>query len=107
VHREPASRRLGRHVRRAKHAIGACQVRREILLAPRPVAEGHDVGAACEQLVGELRGDAATGRCVLTVDDAEVDAELFAKRRQPRLDGATTRGAEYVGDEQDLDVEPF
>ncbi len=49
---------------------------REVLLPPRPVAERDDVGTAREQLVGELRGDAAPGRGVLAVHDAEVDGEL-------------------------------
>ena len=107
VHREAAAGRPRRHVRGSQDAVGAREVRREVLLPPGPVAERHDVGAAREQLVGELRGDAASGRCVLAVDDAEVDAELLAERRQAHLDGATTRSTEHVGDEQDANSERF
>ena len=60
-----------------------------------------DVGAAREQLVRELRGDAAARGGVLAVDDAEVGAELLAQRRQPRLDRPAAGRAEHVGDEED------
>ena len=106
VHRQPDARRVRREVRRPEHAIRAGEVRREARLAPGPVPERDHVGAAREQLVRELRGDAAARGGVLAVDDAEVGAELFAKRRQPRLDRPSTGCAEHVGDEEDAAAQP-
>jgi hypothetical protein len=64
------------------------------------VAERDDVGARGEQPVAELRRQPAPVRRVLAVDDAEVDAELLAQRRQPALDRLATRAAEDVRDEE-------
>jgi hypothetical protein len=101
VHGEAAAGGARRQVRGAEHPLRPGQVRREVLLAPRPVAEGDDVGTASEQLVGELGGDAAARGRVLAVHDAEVGPELLTERGQPCLDGATPRRAEDVGDEED------
>ena len=78
--REAAARRGGGHVGRAQDAVRAREVGREARLAPRPVAERHDVRARGEQALGDLRGDPAPVGGVLAVDDAEVDAELVAQR---------------------------
>jgi hypothetical protein len=45
------------------------------------VSERHDVGARCEQLLGELRRDPGAVGDVLAVDDARIDAELLAQAR--------------------------
>ena len=68
------------------------------------IAERHDVGAGRKQLVRELRRDSGAVGDVLAVDDAEVDAELFAQRAEPLLDSATAGRAEHVGDEEDLQL---
>jgi hypothetical protein len=66
------------------------------------VAEGDDVGSGCEQLVGELSRDpGAVGR-VLAVDDREIGVVPLPERGQMLLDGATTRDAEDVREEEDL-----
>jgi hypothetical protein len=65
------------------------------------VAERHDVRARSEQLLRELRRDAGTVGDVLTVDDAGVDAELFAQARETLLDRPPARGPEDVGEEED------
>ena len=98
---EPAARRARRHVRRPQHAIGAGEVRREALLPPGPVAERDHVGAGGEELLGDLRGDAAPGGGVLPVDDAEVGPELLAQAGQQLVDRPAPGRAEDVGDEED------
>jgi hypothetical protein len=65
------------------------------------VAERDDVRAGGEQAVGELRGDACAVRGVLAVDDADLGAELLAESRQALLDGAPSRDAEDVGEEEE------
>jgi hypothetical protein len=64
------------------------------------VAERHDVGARCEELLGELRRDAGAVGDVLAVDDARVDVELFAQARETLLDRPPARGAEDVGEKE-------
>jgi hypothetical protein len=65
------------------------------------VAERDHVRACCEQLVGELRGDARAVGDVLAVDDADVGAELVAERRQAFFDSAPAGDAEDVGEEEE------
>jgi hypothetical protein len=64
------------------------------------VPERHHVRAGAEQLLGELRRDAGTVRDVLPVDDASVDVELLAQRREALLDRAPSRRPEDVGEEE-------
>jgi hypothetical protein len=71
------------------------------VLAPGPVAECDDVGAAREQAVCDLRRDAPAGRSVLAVDDADVRVELAAQVRQALLDRASAGRREDVRDEED------
>ena len=65
------------------------------------VACGHDVGPGLEQASRDPVGYADAVRCVLAVDDAEADLELFAQRGQVALDRAATGGAEHVGEKED------
>src|SRR4029453_342490 len=59
------------------------------------------VDTRCEHLVGELRRDADAVGEVLAVEDAEVDSQLVAERRQPLLEHTATGDAHGVCDEQD------
>ena len=69
--------------------------------AERVVPERDDVRAGGEQTVGELAGDACAVGDVLAVDDAHVDAELVAQRRQALLDREPPGRAEHVREEED------
>jgi hypothetical protein len=66
------------------------------------VAERDHVRAGREELVGELRRDAGSVGRVLAVDDREVGVVLLPQRRQVLLDGAASRDAEDVREEEDL-----
>ena len=66
------------------------------------VAERDHVGSRGEQLAGELRGDAGPVGRVLAVDDREVGVVALAQRGQMLLDGAASRDAEDVREEEDL-----
>jgi hypothetical protein len=66
------------------------------------VAERDHVRARGEELLRELRRQAAAVGCVLAVDDAEVCAELVAQARQMLFDGLPARGADDVRDEEEL-----
>jgi hypothetical protein len=65
------------------------------------IAERDHVGARGEQLVSELGGDPRAVGDVLAVDDADVGRELIAQAGQPLLDGASSRDAEDVCEEED------
>jgi hypothetical protein len=65
------------------------------------VAERHDVGARCEQLLRELGRDPGAVGGVLAVDDAKVGGELCAQARQVPLDGGAAGDAEDVREEEE------
>jgi hypothetical protein len=65
------------------------------------VAERDHVRAGREQTVGELRRDSGAVGDVLAVDDADVRAELVAKRGQALLDGAPAGDAEDIRKKED------
>jgi hypothetical protein len=66
------------------------------------ITQRDDVGSGAEQLVGELGRDARAVRGVLAVDDRDIDLVPLAQRRELLLDGATTRDAEDIRKEEDL-----
>jgi hypothetical protein len=66
------------------------------------VAEGDHVGTGREQLVGELARDSGAVGRVLSVDDREVGVVLLAQGAEVLLDGAASRDAEDVREEEDL-----
>jgi hypothetical protein len=66
------------------------------------VAEGDDVRAGGEQLVGELRRDAGAVGGILAVDDGEVGFVALAERRQVLLDRTPPGDAEDVREEEDV-----
>jgi len=65
------------------------------------VAERDHVGARREQLLRELRREADAVGDVLSVQDAEVDAELRAERPEAVLDRAPAGNADDVSDEEE------
>jgi hypothetical protein len=91
-----------REVGRPDDPIAALEVRQELAARPGVVAEGQDVGAGGEQLLGELRRQPAPVGRVLGVDDAEVGAELVAERGEAFLQRAAPGRPEDVGDEEDF-----
>jgi hypothetical protein len=66
------------------------------------VAKGDHIGTGAEQPVGELRRDSSAVGGVLAVDDGEVCVVPLAQGGQVLLDGAATRDAEDVREEEDL-----
>jgi hypothetical protein len=93
-------------VRGTDDAVARFEIGSDVVPAPGVVAERHGVRAGSEQLVGELRGDPDAVGHVLAVDDADVDVELVAKRRQTLLDRAPPRRAHDIGDEEDPHTRP-
>jgi hypothetical protein len=75
---DAAARRQGARIRRADDVLAALEVRADPVTAVGVVAERDDVGAGRQEPVGELPRDAGAVGCVLAVDDAAVDVELFA-----------------------------
>jgi hypothetical protein len=68
------------------------------------IPERDDVRAGGQQLVGELRRDSRAVGDVLAVDDADVGVELVAQRGQTLFDRTPARGAEDVGEEEELQL---
>jgi hypothetical protein len=66
------------------------------------VAERDHVRSGCEELVGELRRDPGSVGRVLAVDDREVGVVPLAQLRQVLLNGAASRDAEDVREEENL-----
>jgi hypothetical protein len=66
------------------------------------VAERDRVGACPQDPFGQLRGEARAIGGVLGVGDTEVGLELGLQSNQPILERPCPRGAEDVGDEEDL-----
>jgi hypothetical protein len=66
------------------------------------VAERDHVGARGEDPLGELGRDPAPVGGVLAVDDAELDAQLLAQRRQANLESAPPGRPEDVCEEEDV-----
>jgi hypothetical protein len=66
------------------------------------VAERDHVGARGQQPVGELGRDPGPVGGVLAVYDGEICVVPLAQRGQVLLDGAATRDAEDVREEEDL-----
>ena len=104
---EPATRCSAREVRRTDHALRLLEICANSLASPDVVAQRHDVGAGRKQLVRELRRDSGAVGDVLAVDDAEVDAELFAQRAEPLLDSAPPGRAEHVGEKEKSHLAPL
>jgi hypothetical protein len=98
---EPAAGRLGAGVGRADDALARSEVGADPVAAERMVAERDDVRAGGEKAVRELARDAGAVGDVLAVDDADVDAELGAQRRQSPFDGLAAGDAEDVCEEED------
>ena len=101
----PRPGRRGGEVRRPDDALGAGQVRVDLLPPPGVVAERDHVRAGGEEALGQLRRDPDAVGDVLAVQDAERDAELVAQARQARLDRAAAGRADHVSDEEDLQRE--
>ena len=101
VDRQAAPRRLRREVGRTEDAVGPGQVRREVALAPHPVAQRDHVGACGQQPFGDLGGDASPVGGVFAVHDAEIGAKLLAQPAQMRFDCPAPRCAEHVRNEED------
>ena len=97
---EPSARSALRHVRRPDHALALLQVRNDLAATPGVVAEGDRVDAGGEHLVGELGRDADAVREVFAVEDAEIRAQLLAKRGEALFDGATAGHADRIRNEQ-------
>jgi hypothetical protein len=68
------------------------------------VAERDHVGAGSQQPVRELRGDPGSVGDVLAVDDADVDVELVAQRRQTFVQRAPPCDSEDVGEKKELQL---
>jgi hypothetical protein len=99
---EGATRGLRREVGGPDYSLGPFEVRDDLPPAEDMVAERDDVRAGLEQPVGDLRRDADAVRCVLAVENAEVDRELFTQPGEPLLDGDPAGPADDVGDEENL-----
>jgi hypothetical protein len=65
------------------------------------VAERDHVGARGEQLVRELGRDAGAVGDVLAVQDADIRSELLPQPVQASFDGAPSRGAEHICEEEE------
>jgi hypothetical protein len=100
--RDPIARSLRAGVRGTDHALARGEVGGDPAAAVRVITERDDVGSGAEQLVGELGRDARAVRGVLAVDDRDIDLVPLAQRRKLLLDGATTRDAEDIRKEEDL-----
>ena len=101
-HGEAAAWRLRAGVRRPDHALAPSEIGGDPAAAVGVVAERDHVRSRREQLVGELGGDAGAVGRVLAVDDREVGVVPLAQRRQVLLHGATSRDAEDVRQEEEL-----
>ncbi len=99
--RAPAGRVRAAEVRRSEDAVGPRQQRLDIAVPPDVIPGRHDVGAAREEPLGELRRQACPVGRVLAVHDAERDAQLVAQLLEARLDGTPARHAEDICDEED------
>jgi hypothetical protein len=64
------------------------------------IAERDRVHADLEHAVCKLRRDPDAVSEVLAVQDDDIGAQLFAKRRKALFEGATARDADGVGNEQ-------
>ena len=98
-----APRRRRRIVRRPNDPVAAFEVLGKIALVENMVAAGDEVDAGGEHLVGGLRGQAETARCVFAVSDAGVDVMLLAKQRDATLQRFATRGTDDVPDYQNVE----
>ncbi len=98
---EPAARRGRGEVRGPDDALGARQVRVDLLPPPGVIAERDHVRAGGEEPLGELRRDPHAVGDVLAVQDAEADAVLLPQVAQARLDGVAAGRADHVSDEED------
>jgi hypothetical protein len=76
------------------------EIRADLLPPPRVVPERHRVGADGQQALREPRRDPAAVRDVLAVDDARVDLEALAQRREQPFDRVAAGTSDDVPDEQ-------
>jgi len=98
---EAAAGRRARDVRRAHHAVGACEVLADLRPPERVVAQRDRVRARGEEPSGEPRRDPDPVGDILPVHDAGVDAELLPQAGQPLLEGLPPGCADDVRDEED------
>ncbi len=70
------ARRAFREIGRPEEAVGARREFERLALVPDMVAGGHHVGAGRQRLAIDLFGDAEAARCVLAVDDHEIELEV-------------------------------
>jgi Glycosyltransferase family 87 len=99
---QAAAGRVRGEIGGSHHPVRLVQVRDQFLPAPCVVAQRDRVGAGAEDPLGQLGREARTVGGVLRIDDAEVRFELVPKSAQPVLERPCTRGAEDVGDEENL-----
>ncbi len=99
----PSPRDRRRIVRRPDDPVAAFEVLGKVALVEDMVAAGDEVDAGCKHLVGGLRGQAETARCIFAVGDAGVDVMLLAKQRNAALQRLATRGTDDVPDYQEVE----
>jgi hypothetical protein len=99
---EPATRCVPGQVGGPGDTVGLLQVRNELLTAPDVVSERDRVGPRGEYPFRKLRRQARAVGGVLRIDDADICAKLVPQLWQPLLDRPGARGAEDVGDEENV-----
>src|SRR5580692_3982084 len=80
--------------------VGGVEVIDDLALIPDMVAGRENVNAHLEKIFGQGRGDAETGRCVLSIGKHEINSVLFYESRQAILDDGSSRPAKNVTDKK-------
>jgi hypothetical protein len=84
--------------------VGGVEVVNDLALIPDMVAGRKNVNAYLEQVLGQRRGDAEAGGCVLSVGEHEINGVLFYENRQAILDDSSSRSAKNVTNKKNAHV---
>ena len=98
--RGATARRAGRKVDRPQQPRLALDEDQRLLLIPRVVADGHDVGAGIEEFLVDRLGDAEAAGSVLAIDRDEIEPPVAHEAGQALDQGLSSAAADDVADEE-------